>query len=136
VSVETALSQPSDTSGVNAGGDRKLTIELRTEEFGPLSVVLERTEDGVSLLIAGDGAAKNALLADRQGLVDALTGGGSTVRSVRILRRDELGTVLAEGSSDQASQNRRGKVSEKTAAESPLVRTPKSSTRRRLNLIG
>jgi hypothetical protein len=124
-------SQTADTHGVNDGGPTRVRLEIATEDFGTLSVAIETTKDGISVVIGGEQAAQSALLLDRQALVDALSGGGTNLRSLRIVGKNELGTVLA-----QEPTNRK----ERAAAErkpSPFGETAsKNPKRRRLDLIG
>lgn len=124
-------SQPSDTDGVKPLVPDRMTVEVQTAELGSLQVTIERHSAGISLLIAGDANAKVALLADRQALVDALTHGSGPVTSVRILRRDEVGTVLAEG-----VPNRKERSGDAKANPFSPPSASKTPSKRRLNLVG
>jgi hypothetical protein len=117
-----------------AGGSAdasRITLSVDGADLGQLSVVVDRTSDGVRVLIGveGDHAAA-AIDPQTAALVRALAGSGLTVSSVSVVRRDALGTDLA-----QRSQKPGTPADDSSEREANGARDSRQR-KRRIDLIG
>ncbi len=84
----------------DADGDNRLTLTVTTEQLGQVSIVVDRAEGGVRVVLGvGDRGAERAIEPDKSALIQALRTVGLDVHSVNIVRRDQVGTVLAQSTS-------------------------------------
>lgn len=121
----TAESQSSDTGGVNPEGPSRLTLSVTTETLGRIDFIVDRKGGELSLWIAASDEARTLISADPSGLTRHLAGARLPVKTVNIIGRGELGTVLARG-----REKREGDAAPDSAG------TPHRPKKRRLNLIG
>lgn len=85
-----ALGQSGDASG------ERVVVSVKSAELGDLSLVLDRSESGVRVVIGVTDARAAALMApEREALLERLIGQGVRVTSVQIVGQRELGTLLA-----------------------------------------
>jgi hypothetical protein len=117
------------TQGVGVPGEgggetqlnEQLVMKLDAGDLGELSFALDRSSDGIRVIIGADGRnAQSALGAERETLLAALRRAGLPTHSVTVVPSERLGTVLA-----QASKTR---TEEKPGAGEP--RDPRARSRR------
>jgi hypothetical protein len=92
---------PARAAAPEAGSDLSGRIALSVDgaDLGELSVLVDRTNQGVRVLIGVQGEhAAAAIDPQTAALVRALTAVGVTVSSVTVVRREPLGTDLAQRS--------------------------------------
>jgi hypothetical protein len=107
----------------DASGER-VHMSVKTPELGELSVILERSADGVRVVIGVADASKLAQIAgERAALLHQLEQSGVNVQRIDVVSQGEVGTVLAQhkfvgrlrasgvadkASEEEAKQRRRG----------------------------
>lgn len=107
----------------------RILLSVDGADLGELSVLVDRTNQGVRVLIGVEGGhAKSAIDPQTAALARALASVGVTVSSVTVVRREALGTDLAQRSQKPAAQA--DDSSEKHGAHGAKQR------KRRINLIG
>lgn len=89
----------------------RVLVTVRTADAGDLSLVLERGDAGLRVVIGVESAELGQrLLPEQRALIQSLVGSGVKVQSLSIVRQAELGTVLApvrtaqDNSSPQSSR--------------------------------
>jgi hypothetical protein len=93
-----AAQASNDPQNSDATGDNRLTLTVNTEALGEISVIIDRTDGGVRVVLGVNAsAAESALSPEKAALMKALTTVGLNVHSVNVVRQVGLGTVLAEG---------------------------------------
>jgi hypothetical protein len=134
------LTQSSDGAGAATGGSgssaqsdapaERLTLSVDGGELGALSLVVDRKQGAISVTIGvRDAVAEAAVGLERRALEQALAGHGITVDSLRIVRADAVGTVLAP---PRPNGTQRARVD----AEDVPNEIEKRRVARKLNLIG
>jgi hypothetical protein len=74
-----------------------LTLTITTEALGEVSILIDRADGGVRVVLGvAAQAAETALMPEKMALARALTAVGLTVHSVSIVRQTGLGTVPAQ----------------------------------------
>ena len=74
----------------------RIVVNVQTSDSGELSLVVERTDAGVRVVVGvGDAQAMSQMLPEREALLRQLVGSGLSVDSIQIVRQSEVGTVLA-----------------------------------------
>lgn len=90
------------TASENAGGpglNQQLVMTLDAGDLGELSFAIDRTSDGIRVIIGADGRnAQTALGAEREALLSALRAAGLPTQSVTVVPAERLGTALAQAS--------------------------------------
>ncbi len=123
---------PTGPSEASNDEPQRIVLNVQTRDLGELSLVLDRTNGAVRVVIGvHDAASIERMLPERDALVRQLQGSGLTVQSIQIVAQNELGTVLAPS----------GPVGRPRAFVEPdRLPDDKEKTRRRtsrkLNLIG
>ncbi|HET9958233.1 MAG TPA: hypothetical protein VFQ61_27250 [Polyangiaceae bacterium] len=75
----------------------RVHVTVRTPEMGDLSLVLERGEAGLRVVIGVENSnLGQQLLPEQRALVQSLVGSGVKLQSLSIVNQSELGTVLAQ----------------------------------------
>jgi hypothetical protein len=119
-----ALTPGSGVAGENAAEpqlNEQLVMKLDAGDLGELSFALDRSSDGIRVIIAADGRnAQTALGAERETLLAALRSAGLPTHSVTVVSSERLGTVLAQASKTRTEQ--------KPGADEP--RDPRARSRR------
>jgi hypothetical protein len=111
----------------------RIQIRVNTKEFGEVSLVVERAEQGLRILLgAVDGRVVAALRNEVKAVRRALESSGQSVGSFEIVRMNDLGTVLAQARVAPSNRLRRLKEAA-DAASNPTAGKKKT---RRINLIG
>jgi hypothetical protein len=132
---EVIAENPVSPSGTGFGTSaiERIQVRVNTKEFGEVSLVIERAEQGLRILLgAVDGRVVSALRNEANAVRRALESGGQSVGSLEIVRMNELGTVLAQ--TKVAPSNRLRRLKEAAdAASNPTAGKKKT---RRINLIG
>lgn len=118
-------SQSSDTESVNPEGPSRLTLSITTETLGRIDFIVDRKGGELSLWIAASDEARTLISADPFGLARHLEGARLPVKTVNVIGRGELGTVLA-----RSREKREGDATPDSAG------APHRPKKRRLNLIG
>jgi hypothetical protein len=109
----------------------RIALSIDAADLGKLSVVVDRTSAGVRVLIGVEGDhAASAIDPQTAALARALSGLGLTVSSVSVVRRDALGTDLAQRTQKPASAADDSNQREANRARESRQR------KRRINLIG
>ncbi len=97
--AQPAVTNNSTALGAEANSDgssERLVVSVQAGDLGELSLVLDRSEQGVRVVIGvQNGAAAGLLVPEREALVRHLLGAGVTLQSVQIVNQSEVGTVLA-----------------------------------------
>jgi hypothetical protein len=87
---------PSVAEGSTDNSSR-ITLTVDGADLGELNVLIDRTKDGVRVLIGVDGShAERAIDPQTAALARALASVGVAVSSVTVVRRESLGTDLAQ----------------------------------------
>ena len=74
----------------------RVVVNVQTSDLGELSLIVERTEAGVRVVVGvGDAHALGQMLPEREALMRQLVGSGLDVDSIQIVSQSEVGTVLA-----------------------------------------
>ncbi|HEY2407716.1 MAG TPA: hypothetical protein VGI10_17030 [Polyangiaceae bacterium] len=121
---------PQEAGETNENSAQRLTLSVDGGDLGALSLVVDRRQGAISVTIGvRDSAAEAAVGLERRALEQALAGHGITVDSVRIVRADALGIVLAP-SRPNAKQRTR------PDDDGVLPEPEKRRLARKLNLIG
>lgn len=118
-------SQSSDTGSVNPESPSRLTLSITTETLGRIDFIVDRKGGELSLWIAASDEVRALISPDPFGLARHLEGARLPVRTVSVIGRGELGTVLARG-----REKREGDANADSAG------APHRPKKRRLNLIG
>lgn len=83
----------------NGSGDapnERVVVSVKSADLGDLSLVLDRSESGVRVVIGvTDARAAELMVPEREALLERLVGQGVRVTSVQIVGQRELGTLLA-----------------------------------------
>jgi hypothetical protein len=99
VGVLTPGSGVAGDGGVEPGLNEQLVMTLDAGDLGELSFALDRSSDGIRVIIGADGRnAQTALGAERETLLAALRSAGLPTHSVTVVSSERLGTVLAQAS--------------------------------------
>jgi len=104
----------------DAGSDNRLTLTVSTPELGQVSIVIDRAEGGVRVVLGvGGDAAEHALEPEKAALVQSLRGVGLDVHSVNVVQQSRVGTLLAQppvGRTSLASAKDKNPQDDKQAA--------------------
>ena len=110
----------------------RLLVSVNAGDLGELSLVLDRNERGVSLVIGvADAATASRLAGDREALARQLVGSGVSLQSVQIVNQSDVGTVLAPVRTSAKSSV----LSNPTESEQAAGKERRRSTRK-INVIG
>lgn len=110
----------------------RIVVNVQTSDLGELSLVVERTESGVRVVVGvGDAQTMGQMLPEREALMRQLVGTGLNVASIQIVRQSEVGTVLAPPR--LVGRIRASGASAQASKEEEKLRRRGS---RKLNLIG
>jgi hypothetical protein len=118
-------SQTSDTP-VNDPGPSRLVLSVTSETLGQIDLIVDRDHGGVRIAIGATSEAQQLISADKFALLQNLAKSGVNVRSLGVMSRESVGTVLAEG-----KLKLRNVVPERQEPG-----TPERKTRKRISLIG
>jgi hypothetical protein len=111
----------------------RIVVNVQTSDLGELSLVVERTDSGVRVVVGvGDARQIEQMLPEREALLRQLVGSGLSVDSIQIVRQSEVGTVLAPPR--VVGRIRTSSASEKVSKEEEEKLRRRGS--RKLNLIG
>jgi hypothetical protein len=125
VSTAPGRSQTSDTP-VNEPGPTRLVLSVTCETLGQIELVIDRDKGGVSIWIGATQDAQAIISTDKFALLQNLARSGVNVRSLGVMSREAVGTVLAEGKL----------TPRESAGARNDTRSPDGKIRRRLSLIG
>lgn len=122
------------TVGSESSSDEVTRIQVRinTKEFGEVSVVIERAEQGLRISLGAlDERVASALRLEVLAVRRALESGGQTVNSLEIVRMNQVGTDLARTPLTTGNRAKRSRDTEQSTSN------PGSRKKtRRINLIG
>jgi hypothetical protein len=108
-----------------------LTLTVNAAALGDISVIIDRTNEGVRVVLGVSAqSAEGALVAEKTALMRALAAVGLNVHSVNVVRQAGLGTDLAQGSVGKI-----GRMNDD--AQSPYREDPKLNKKaKRVNFVG
>lgn len=118
--------QSSDTQS-----DKRLTLTVTTPDLGQVSIVIDRAEGGLRVVLGvHGGGAEHALEPEKAALMRSLQALGLEIHSVHVVRQTTVGTVLAQAP--------HGRSSSRDTPGAPDERGDAARTRRpkRIQLIG
>jgi flagellar hook-length control protein FliK len=108
-----------------------LTLTVSTPELGEVSIVIDRAEGGVRVVLGvGGRAAEQRLEPEKAALIQSLRGVGLDVHSVNVVQQTRVGTLLAQRGS--------GKAQSPSAKEEELDEKQQAQRKKhkRIDLIG
>lgn len=115
----------------DAESDNRLTLTVKTQDLGQVSIVIDRAKGGVRVFLGVEGQTlQKELEPQKLALIQSLKSIGLAVDSVNVVAQKKVGTVLA-----QATGSR-------TAASDPKVKktyskhTSAESKHKHINVIG
>ncbi len=80
-----------------AGDDGRVVVSVKTAELGELSLVLDRSADGVRVVIGvGENDKIAQMASERAALARQLAHSGVNVESIQVVPRGDIGIVLAQ----------------------------------------
>ncbi|HEX2731327.1 MAG TPA: hypothetical protein VHM70_06980 [Polyangiaceae bacterium] len=122
----------SEPQNSDAPSDNRLTLTVSTEALGEVSIIIDRAEGGIRVVLGVQAqVAEEALAPEKMALMRALLAVGLTVHSVNIVRQAGLGTVPAQPSAARISSE---EAKSKAAQFMDAARAHKRS--KRINLVG
>jgi hypothetical protein len=120
------------SSGNASNDDGRVILHVKTADLGELSLVLDRTQAGVRVVIGVENSvALGEMLPEREALSRQLASSGVNVESIQIVRQSAVGTVLAP-------QRNVARAALSATPEEPREEEQKARRRgsRKLNLVG